>query len=190
MDGFGVRSAENIRSAVEKAKKNPIHRLLHSLSIHHLGKKAAKLIAEQINHVFDLKDWDTERYLEIKDIGPVVAQNVSAWMSNPTNIAMLEKMENYGVNLSQTEEDKPLQVAEGAIFSGKTILFTGTLVEMGRKEAEEKAAKAGARNVSAVSSNLNILVVGEKAGSKLKKAQELGTVQIMTEAEFLSLINE
>ncbi|MFN8337561.1 MAG: BRCT domain-containing protein [Saprospiraceae bacterium] len=111
-------------------------------------------------------------------------------MSNPTNIAMLEKMENYGVNLSQTEEDKPLQVAEGAIFSGKTILFTGTLVEMGRKEAEEKAAKAGARNISAVSSNLNILVVGEKAGSKLKKAQELGTVQIMTEAEFLSLINE
>jgi len=190
LDGFGVRSAENIRSAVEKAKKNPIHRLLHSLSIHHLGKKAAKLIAEQINHVFDLKDWDTERYLEIKDIGPVVAQNVSAWMSNPTNIAMLEKMENYGVNLSQTEEDKPLQVAEGAIFSGKTILFTGTLVEMGRKEAEEKAAKAGARNISAVSSNLNILVVGEKAGSKLKKAQELGTVQIMTEAEFLSLINE
>ena len=190
LDGFGVRSAENIRSAVEKAKKNPIHRLLHSLSIHHLGKKAAKLIAEQINHVFDLKDWDTERYLEIKDIGPVVAQNVSAWMSNPTNIAMLEKMENYGVNLSQTEEDKPLKVAEGAIFSGKTILFTGTLLEMGRKEAEEKAAKAGARNISAVSSNLNILVVGEKAGSKLKKAQELGTVQIMTEAEFLSLINE
>jgi DNA ligase (NAD+) len=190
LDGFGVRSAENIRSAVEKAKKNPIHRLLHSLSIHHLGKKAAKLIAEQINHVFDLKNWTEERYLEIKDIGPVVAQNVSAWMSNPTNIVMLEKMENYGVNLSQTEEDKPLQVAEGAIFSGKTILFTGTLVEMGRKEAEEKAAKAGARNISAVSSNLNILVVGEKAGSKLKKAQELGTVQIMTEAEFLSLINE
>ena len=190
LDGFGVRSAENIRSAVEKAKKNPIHRLLHSLSIHHLGKKAAKLIAEQINHVFDLKNWTEERYLEIKDIGPVVAQNVSAWMSNPTNIVMLEKMENYGVNLSQTEEDKPLQIAEGAIFSGKTILFTGTLLEMGRKEAEEKAAKAGARNISAVSSNLNILVVGEKAGSKLKKAQELGTVQIMTEAEFLSLIDE
>lgn len=188
LEGFGKRSAENIKSSVEKAKKNPIHRLLHSLSIHHLGKKAAKLIAEQINHVFDLKDWTVERYLEIKDIGPVVAQNVSAWISNPSNVSMLEKMEAYGVNLSQTEEDKPLQVAEGAIFSGKTILFTGTLLEMGRKEAEEKAAKAGARNISAVSSNLDILVVGEKAGSKLKKAQELGTVRILTEAEFLSLI--
>lgn len=188
LEGFGKRSAENIKSSVEKAKKNPIHRLLHSLSIHHLGKKAAKLIAEQINHVFDLKDWTAERYLEIKDIGPVVAQNVSAWISNPSNVSMLEKMEAYGVNLSQTEEDKPLQVAEGAIFSGKTILFTGTLLEMGRKEAEEKAAKAGARNISAVSSNLDILVVGEKAGSKLKKAQELGTVRILTEAEFLSLI--
>lgn len=101
---------------------------------------------------------------------------------------MLEKMESFGVNLTQTDEDKPLQVAEDAVFSGKTILFTGTLLQMGRKEAEEKAAKAGARNISAVSSNLNILVVGEKAGSKLKKAQELGTVQILTEDEFLELV--
>jgi DNA ligase (NAD+) len=135
-----------------------------------------------------LQHWPKERFLEIKDIGPVVAENVSSWFANEKNITMLQKMESYGVNLTQTDEDKPLQVAEDAVFSGKTILFTGTLLKMGRKEAEEKAAKAGARNISAVSANLNILVVGEKAGSKLKKAQELGTVQIMTEDEFLNLI--
>lgn len=190
LEGFGKRSAENIKAAVDKAKNNPLHRLLHSLSIHHLGKKASKLIAEQIHHVMDLRSWPKERYLEIKDIGPVVAENVSAWFANETNIEMLSKMETFGVNLNQTEEDKPLQVAENAVFSGMTILFTGTLLQMGRKEAEEKAAKAGARNISAVSSNLNILVVGEKAGSKLKKARELGTVQIYTEEEFLKLINE
>ena len=190
LEGFGKRSAENIKAAIEKAKNNPINRLLHSLSIHHLGKKASKLIAEQIHHVMDLKSWSKERYLEIKDIGPVVAENVTAWFGDENNIEMLSKMEAYGVNLTQTEEDKPLQVAENAVFSGMTILFTGTLLQMGRKEAEEKAAKAGARNISAVSSNLNILVVGEKAGSKLKKAQELGTVQIYTEEEFLKLINE
>ena len=188
LEGFGKRSAENIKLSVEKAKSNPIQRLLHSLSIHHLGKKASKLIAEQISHVLDLKHWPKERFLEIKDIGPVVADNVIAWFANEKNINMLHQMESYGVNLTQTDEDKPLQVAEDAVFSGKTILFTGTLLKMGRKEAEEKAAKAGARNISAVSANLNILVVGEKAGSKLKKAQELGTVQIMTEDEFLNLI--
>ena len=188
LEGFGKRSAENIKLSVEKAKSNPIQRLLHSLSIHHLGKKASKLIAEQISHVLDLKHWPKERFLEIKDIGPVVADNVIAWFANEKNITMLHQMESYGVNLTQKDEDKPLQVAEDAVFSGKTILFTGTLLKMGRKEAEEKAAKAGARNISAVSANLNILVVGEKAGSKLKKAQELGTVQIMTEDEFLNLI--
>jgi DNA ligase (NAD+) len=136
----------------------------------------------------DLKDWNEQRYLDIKDIGPVVAQNVSAWFRNERNLSMLSRMESYGVNLTQTEEDRPLQVSEDGVFYGKTILFTGTLMTMGRKEAEEMAAKAGARNISAVSSNLNILVAGEKAGSKLKKAQDLGTVTIMSEDEFIKAI--
>jgi DNA ligase (NAD+) len=88
----------------------------------------------------------------------------------------------------QTEDDKPLQVASEGPLVGKTILFTGTLTTMGRKEAEELAAKNGARNISAVSSNLNILVAGEKAGSKMAKAKALGTVEILTEAEFVALI--
>ena len=73
-------------------------------------------------------------------------------------------------------------------LAGKTILFTGTLQQMGRKEAQELAVKNGAKNISAVSRNLDILVAGEKAGSKLKKATALGSVQIMTEEEFLNLI--
>ena len=189
LDGFGKRSADNIKAAIEKAKGNPIQRFLHSLSIHHLGKKASKLIAEHINHVLDLREWPIERYLEIKDIGPVVAENVKSWFDDESNIEMLQKMDAYGVNLHQKEEDKPLKVSEDGIFYGKTILFTGTLQNMGRKEGEEMAAKAGAKNISAVSSNLNILVVGEKAGSKLKKAQDLGTVEILTEAEFITKIN-
>ncbi len=189
LEGFGKRSAENIKKAIDKAKNNPIQRLMYSLCIHHFGKKASKLVAEQINHVFDLREWTVDRFLEIKDIGPVVAENVSQWFANEENILMLQKMESYGVNLTQTEDDKPLQVSEDGVFYGKTILFTGTLQTLGRKQAEELAAKAGARNISAVSSNLNILVVGEKAGSKLKKAQELGTVQIMTEDEFIEKVN-
>ncbi len=190
LEGFGSRSAEKLKVAVEKAKNNPIQKLLHALSIHHLGKRASKLIAEHIHHVLDLQQWNEAQFTEIKDIGPVVAQNVMQWFSQPTHIEMLNRMESFGVNLHQTDDDKPMEIAEDAIFSGKTILFTGTLQTMSRKDAETKAAQAGAKNISAVSSNLNILVVGEKAGSKLKKAQSLGTVQIFTEEEFLKAIGE
>ncbi|HMP29671.1 MAG TPA: helix-hairpin-helix domain-containing protein [Saprospiraceae bacterium] len=158
------------------------------MSIHHLGKKASKLIAEQISHVLELKNWKTEDFLEIKDIGPVVAENVSKFFGMQENIELLQKMESLGVNLSQTDEDKPPVVSTDAPLFGKTILFTGTLAKMGRKEAEELAEKHGAKNISAVSKNLNILVVGASAGSKLTKAQDLGTVTILTEDEFLDLI--
>lgn len=190
LEGFGQKSAKKLQESVEKAKHNPIKRLLHSLSIHHLGKKASKLIAEEISHVLELKDWDAERYTLIKDIGPVVAENVMAFFHNPKNIALLEEMEMLGVNLRQTEDDKPKYVSADAPLAGKTILFTGTFASMSRKEAQNKAEALGAKNISAVSSNLDILVVGEKAGSKLKKAQELGTIEILTEEAFLNLIAE
>jgi len=106
----------------------------------------------------------------------------------PENIRMLERMEHLGVNLRQTEDDRPPEIKGGGPLDGKTILFTGTMATIGRKEAETLAAKAGAKNISAVSSNLDILVVGDKAGSKLKKAQSLGTVEILTEEEFLARI--
>ena len=189
LEGFGERSATKLEASIEKAKKNPIHKLLHSLSIHHLGKKASKLLAQEIDHVFDLKNWTEETFTDIKDIGPVVAKNVTEYFSIPANIEMLERMESYGVNLAQTEDDRPVEVAADAPLAGKTILFTGTLLQMGRKEVQELAVKNGAKNISAVSSNLDILVAGEKAGSKLKKATALGTVQIMSEQEFLDLIS-
>lgn len=189
LDGFGEKSAQNLKSSIDKAKNNSLTRLLISLSIHHLGKKASKLIAERVDNVMSLKSWDLEQFTEIKDIGPVVAENVIQYFSNEDNIAMLERMREYGVNTEQLDSDKPLVVADDAPLKDKTILFTGTLENMSRKQAQKIAEENGARNISAVSSNLNILVVGAKAGSKLKKAQELGTVEIMTEQEFLDLFN-
>jgi DNA ligase (NAD+) len=190
LEGFGQKSSQKIKQSVEKAKSNPIHRLLHSLSIHHLGKKASKLLAAEIHHVLDFTAWNQDRFLDIRDIGPVVAENVIAWFGKEENVQMLKRMEQYGVNMKQTEEDKPLVTASTGPLVGKTILFTGTLSQRSRKDAELLAAAAGARNISAVSGNLDILVVGEKAGSKLKKAQQLGTVQILTEEEFLTLIGQ
>lgn len=189
LEGFGEKSVTNLRNAIEKVKKNPIHKLLHSLSIHHLGKKASKLLAERVNHILDLANWNVEDFISIKDIGPVVAENTMKWFLKEENVAMLRRMEERGVNLTQTEEDQPLEAAESGILAGKTILFTGTLERMGRKEAEQLAAALGARVLSAVSANLNILVAGSAAGSKLAKAQKLGTVEIWDEDKFLETAN-
>ena len=189
LDGFGEKSAENLKRSIEKATKKPIHRLLHGLSIHHLGKRASKLLAEQIQHVLDIRTWNLEDFTNIKDIGPVVAQNVIAFFAEDRNVEMLQQMEGYGVNLKQTEADKPREVPADGPFFGKTILFTGSLEKMGRKEAQKMAEGAGAKNISAVSGNLDVLVVGKNAGSKLRKAEALGTVTVMTEEEFLNILN-
>ena len=142
----------------------------------------------------NLQHWTIEKFIEIKDVGPVVGQNIIQFFADPKNIQMLEKMKASGVNFIQTDEDRPKQVSEDSAFFGKTILFTGTLKNIGRKEAQELAEKAGAKNLSAVSANLNILVVstklnylvvGEDAGSKLNKAKAIPSIEILTEEEFL-----
>ncbi len=189
LDGFGQRSVENLKKAIEMSKNNPIHRLLYGLSIHHLGRKASKLIAGQIKHLLDLKDWEMERLTAINEIGPILAGNIIAFFKIPENVSLLQSLEALGVNLNQKEEDRPKALPTDGPLSGKTILFTGKLVQMNRKEAQDLAEKAGAKNISAVSKNLNILVAGEKAGSKLKKAKALGTVDILSEQEFLDLVN-
>lgn len=187
LEGFGDRSATKLRLAVNQAKQQPLYRFLYGLSIHHLGRKVSKLLAAEIEYVMDLKDWPAEKFTEIKDVGPVVAQNVAAFFSDPENVALLEQLEANGVNVRQTEKDIPKVADENAPLIGKTILFTGSLT-INRKEAQRMAEQAGAKNISGVSSNLNILVAGEKAGSKLKKAQALGTVEVWTEDEFLEKV--
>lgn len=189
LDGFGEKSARKLEMAINKAKQNPISRLLYSLSIHHFGKRASKIMAEQIEDVRDLQNWTVKGMTAIKDIGPVVAENVVEWFSSNENLEILERMRSRGVNLKQTEKDRPVIVEDDAPLIGKSILFTGALQHMTRKEAQKIAEENGAKNISAVSSKLDILVVGEKAGSKLKKAQTLGSVHIMTEDDFLALIN-
>ena len=189
LEGFGKKSAENLRAAIDKAKQNSISRFLFSLSIHHLGKRVAKILAAQIEHVLDLNSWTLEQFTDIKDIGPTVASNIMDYFLVEENVLVLKEMESLGVNLSQLDKDRPKTISEDSPFANKSILFTGSLQTMGRKEAQRLAENAGARNISAVSSKLNVLVVGENAGSKLRKAQALGTVRIITEEEFLKELN-
>lgn len=186
LGGFGEKSVSKLIEAIKKAKNNPIHRVLHSLSIHHLGQKAAKLIAAEVDSLFDLASWTEKRYTSIKDVGPVLAHNMLLFFSNPHHLQILRRLEDRGVNMNRQEEKN---IEQTGLLRGKTILFTGSLASIKRHEAQELAELHGAKNLSAVSSNLDILVAGEKAGSKLKKAQDLGTVTIWSETDFLDYLS-
>jgi DNA ligase (NAD+) len=190
LDGFKDKSAQNLKQAIERAKKNPINMLLQSLSIRQLGKRAAKLISNEIQNLEDLYHWSESEYTKIKEIGPILAGNMVAYFNNPENIRILERMKQAGVNMQGVQESSSDIPVDSEFFSGKKILFTGSLQAMTRQDAQSLSEKAGAINISAVSSNLDILVTGENAGSKLKKATQLGTVLIITEQDFINELSK
>lgn len=190
LEGFGKRSAAKLKAAIDKAKKNPLHRLLQSLSVHHLGKRSSKLIAGEVKDVYEIGTWSEQEFLSIKDIGPKVAANVMAFFADVKNIALLKDFESLGVNVKHLPaDDKEEEITDG-VLSGKTILFTGKFQNLTRTQAKKISKAGGARVLSGVSSKLDMLVVGEKAGSKLKKAQDIGTVQILDEEAFLELVKD
>jgi len=189
LEGFGERSATKLEKAIEKVKKNPLHRLLQSLTVHHMGKRSSRLLAGEIKDVYELGTWGEAEFTSIKDIGPKVAANVMEFFADESNIALLKDLESVGVNvLHLPADDKEEPIMDGPL-SGKTILFTGKFQNLKRGHAKKISKEAGARVLSAVSSKLDFLVVGEKAGSKLKKAQEIGSVQILSEEEFMAILN-
>ena len=188
LEGFQERSVANLRASVEAAKSRSMTRLLVGMSIRHVGRKASGMLAAQVGDVRELAAWDAERFHGIHGMGQTVADNVMAWFALARNRALLDELAALGVNTRQTDEDRPRAANLDGAFAGKTILFTGALQTIGRKEAQALAERAGARNVSAVSGKLNVLVVGEKPGSKLKKAEALATVRVLTEAEFLAAV--
>ena len=101
LEGFGKKSAANLKSAIEKAKNNPLRRFLYSLSIHHLGKKVSSILAQHVTHAKELTNWQLEDFTNIKDIGPVVAENIIAFFANTKNLELLNELEALGVNLHQ-----------------------------------------------------------------------------------------
>lgn len=188
-EGFGKRSAEKLQTAIEKTKNNPAHRLLYALGIRHIGRTNSKILMAEVAKIQDLAHWSLEQLCTLKDIGPIVAQQVVDLFKLPETIALLDEFEALGVNVYQLESEKKKEVALDAPLAGKTVVFTGTLTQIKRDQAKELVANAGGKAVGSVSSKLSYLVAGEKAGSKLTKAQALG-ISILTEQEFLTLIGQ
>lgn len=185
LEKFGARSVENLRNAIEKSKQQPLHRLIYGLGIRYVGETTAKTLAKAVSDIKELKDWTEEQLLGLEDIGPKLAQSIKQFFDNHDNIALLDELAALGVN---TRNEHKNQASEHSVFSGKSFLFTGTLTQFKRSEAEALVERLGGKILSGVSSKLNYLIVGADAGSKLEKAKKLGTVIILTEEKFLELI--
>lgn len=185
LEGFKEKSISNLQTAIEASKGQTLNRVIFGLGIRHVGETTAKNLARTVSHLRDFYDWDEEKLKNLEDVGPKVAASILHFFASPENRHIIDLLEEHGVNLSNQHKQEH---QSGGAFEGKTFLFTGTLAQMKRSEAEAKAEAKGGVILGGVSSKLNYLVVGEDAGSKLEKAKKLGTVSILTEAEFLTMI--
>ncbi|HEX6333648.1 MAG TPA: NAD-dependent DNA ligase LigA, partial [Flavisolibacter sp.] len=184
LEGFGQKSIDNLRSAIEQSKTQPLHRVIYALGIRYVGETMAKTLAQAIDHLLDLQRFDEEALMKLEDVGPKVAGSVVQFFSNDDNVAMIRQLEVLGVNMVTTRKSK---TAAGNL-SGNSFLFTGTLARLKRSDAEELVEKNGGTILSGVSSKLNYLVVGEDAGSKLEKAKKIPSIHIISEDEFLQMV--
>jgi len=184
LEGFGKKSIDNLKAAIAASKQQPLHRLIYGLGIRFVGETTAKTLANAVEHLLDYTNKSVEDLQQLEDVGSKVAGSIHHFFSNQQNIHMLQALEQLGLQLKNT---KKAAVATGGL-AGQTFLFTGTLNQMKRSEAEALAEQQGGIIVSGVSAKLNYLVVGTDAGSKLEKAKKINTIKIISEEEFLQLI--
>jgi DNA ligase (NAD+) len=184
IEGFGEKSLTNLQAAIETSKQQPLHRLIFGLGIRYVGETTAKTLANAVSYLPDFANYSLEELQSLDDVGVKVAGSIFEFFHNKDNVAMLRKLEALGLNLKNTRSERQ---GEGNL-DGQTFLFTGTLTELKRSDAEEMVEKNGGKLLSGVSSKLNYLIVGEDAGSKLEKAKKITSIKILTEQEFLKLI--
>lgn len=183
IDGFSDKSVDKLFDAIEASKSQSLERLLFGLGINEIGEKTAKVLAKRFLKLEAFYDLSKEDYLAVPDIGPVSANSLYEYFHDEKHLAMLQELKELGLNF----EYKGATEVKASYFSGKTIVLTGTLSQMGRKEATSLLEDLGAKVTGSVSKATDIVIYGTEAGSKLDKANALG-IQIMDEDEFLSHI--
>ncbi len=182
LERMGKQSTENLMAAIAASKENDLSRLLFAFGIRQVGAKAGKVLAAAFGSLDNLMAATEEQLTEVPDIGAVTAKSLLRWFSNPQSQHMIGRLREAGVNFlsRQTVTDRRLE--------GKTFVLTGALSLFTREEATEKIESLGGRAAGSVSKKTSYVVAGENAGSKLRKAQELG-IPVLSEAEFLALLD-
>ncbi|WP_421617107.1 NAD-dependent DNA ligase LigA [Brevibacillus sp. TJ4] len=186
MERMGEKSVDNLLAAIEASKENSLERLLFGLGIRLVGAKAARVLAEHFGDMDAIMQANEEELTQIDEIGPKMAASLVNYFRQPQAQAVIERLRDAGVNMTY----KGIRVESGADlpFAGKTIVLTGTLAQMTRQEAEEAIARLGGKVTGSVSKKTDLVIAGEKAGSKLEKAEKLG-VAVIDEAGFREILD-
>lgn len=177
----GTTAAKKLLAAIESSKRQDVSRLIYALGIRQVGAKMGKVLASSFGSLDALMEATQEELTQLPDVGEITAQNICRWFSQAQSRHMIERLRMAGVNF----ESK--RVITDARFAGQTFVLTGALNKFTREEASEKIELLGGKVAGSVSKKTSYVVVGENAGSKERKARELG-IPILTEDEFLSLI--
>jgi len=184
LDGWQAKSIDNLLKAIEVSKNNSLEKVLFGLGIKEIGAKMAKTLAKKFEHIDNLIKATEEELLEIPDIGPVVAHSLVDWFANENNLQIINSLKEQGLNFAYRASNTQ---AANSFFSGKTIVLTGTLSFIGRKEATDLLENLGAKVTGSVSKATDVVIAGTEAGSKLDKANSLG-ITVLSEDEFKALI--
>ncbi len=186
MERMGQKSVDNLLQAIEASKANSVERLLFGLGIRLVGAKAAKVLAEHFGSMDQIMQATTEELVTIDEIGPKMAESIRTYFSMPQVHELIDKLKAAGVTMEY--KGMRVQAGDDLPFSGKTVVLTGTLSKMSRQEAEEKIALLGGKITGSVSKKTDLVIAGEKAGSKLEKAEKLG-ITILDEEAFIALLS-
>ncbi len=185
LEGYGKKSVDNLLIAIENSKQNSLERLLFGLGISGIGDKTALLLSRTYKTLENLSTKTKEELQELKDIGPILAKNVEEYFSNVDNIALINNLKELGINTKYLGEE----IKNNEIISGKRFVVTGTISFMGREEIEQIISNYGGQASGSVSKKTDVVIVGEKAGSKETKARELG-IEIWGEEKLYSLLKD
>jgi DNA ligase (NAD+) len=180
---MGAKSADNLLAAIEKSKLTTLPRFLYALGVRGVGEATARTLANHYAEVEQIMQASMESLQEVSDIGPIVAENIHAFFAQTHNVELIEKLTSEGVHWPEIQKSKN----DVQTLSGKTFVLTGTLLSMSRDEAKEKLQALGAKVSGSVSKKTDYVVAGDKAGSKLIKAQELG-VPVIAETDLETLL--
>lgn len=181
LERMGKKSAQNLLAAIERSKSNDLSRLIYAFGIRQVGQKAGKILAARFHTLEALENAALEELTAVDDIGAITAQSILEWMASPQSKHLIQRLAQAGVNMTAAEQGSDQR------FAGMTFVFTGALEKFTRDEAAAMVEDRGGKSASSVSKKTSYVVAGEGAGSKLRKAQELG-VTVLTEDEFLALL--
>jgi DNA ligase (NAD+) len=187
LERMGTKSVDNLLDAIASSKKNSLEKLLFGLGIRLVGEKAAKTLGQTFGSLDRVMCADIDELVAIDEIGPKMADSIVTYFDKNEVKQTIEKLQQAGVNFVYKGPRKEDLADSDTPFSGKTVVLTGTLQNMSRKEAQTAIEERGGKVSGSVSAKTDIVVAGESAGSKLKKAEELN-LKVMTEEEFISLL--